>query len=168
MILTDIEIFADASGPLALSEKLRLRLSPAPLAGWMLGFIDPFLKAKVSRSFSTETDPVGNPWAALAPLTIERRAEEGFPPGPIQYRSGEMASYLTSTNSDIRATTIGTQLTFPGGMAKGKLPYKVGSAQMGNRRTGAPPRPVLGMTLQDGAAITLGLAEYLTAGYQVA
>lgn len=162
MLLLDAVIVGDSVSARAMVAELYRKLSPAPLAGWMLGFVEPLVEKKTQTTFVTESDPKGNPWAALAPSTIEDRVSQGFAEGPIQYRTGELYAYFKDNKSDILATQIGTQMTWPGQPPTGeKLPYKVGSAQTGNSRTGAPPRPVMGLTLQDGAEITAGLFEYL-------
>lgn len=162
MLLLDAAIIGDASSARRMVAELYAKLSPALLGGWMVGFVEPLVEKNTMNTFAQESDPKGNPWAPLAPSTIENRLSEGYPEGPIQYRSGELYQYFEGAGSDIIATQIGTQMTWPGQPPTGeKLPYKVGSAQRGNARTGAPPRPILGLTLQDGAEITAGLFEYL-------
>lgn len=162
MLLLDIQFDGDITSSLAMIERTRLRLSAAPLAGWMNSFVDPFLKTRTAMNFASESAPKGDPWAPLAPSTIQRRLDEGYAAGPIQYRTGEMYDYFTTNRSDVTAMVSGVKLTYPSeAKPPGKLKYKIGSAQSGNMRTGAPPRPVLGMTLQDGEAIMMGLFEYI-------
>lgn len=162
MLLIELEFLGEIDASLAMIERTRLKLSAAPLAGWMSGFVDPFLKTRTAMNFAAESSPKGDPWASLAPSTIQRRLDEGFPAGPIQYRTGEMYNFLTEGRSDLTAMASGVKMVYPSEKTPpGKLKYKVGSAQAGNMRTGAPPRPVMGLTLQDGEAIMMGLFEYV-------
>lgn len=163
--LLDAEVVGDRFSSMAMVRALFAKLEPAPMSGWLIGFAMPVAKQGSMQTFASESDPKGDPWAALAPSTIEDRINQGYGAGPIQQRTGELHSYFAEAEAAITATTIGVSMQWPGNAPSGdRLPYKVGSAQAGNRRTGAPPRPILGLTLQDGAVITERLFLYLMSG----
>lgn len=157
-----VDFVAEYSEAIAMIERMKLRLSASGVAAWMLSEVQPYFHLRSANSFVREVDPYGDPWAALAPSTIDSRISQGFNAGPIQYRTGELYDFFAGASSDIIATQLGTQMVFPGqGQMSGDLPYKVGSAQAGNARTGAPPRPIIGITIQDAEHILMGLYEYV-------
>lgn len=159
------EIWADASSAIHMAELVRLKLAPGPLAGFLQGVVEPHLKDETDATFGKEASPAGDPWAPLAPSTIQNRLDEGYLSGPIQYRSGELFNFFQDAGSDILATPAGTQMDWPSksgiDAGSGRLKYKVGSAQRGNKRTGAPPRPIMGLTIHDLEFVTMGLLEYI-------
>lgn len=165
MLQLDTEVVGDHYSAYFMVKELFGKLEPAPMSGWLLGFAQPVVKEGTDRAFATESEPAGNPWAPLAPSTIDDRVSQGFGEGPIQIRTGELAGYFDDAQSAIIATQIGVQMKWPGELAQGdRLPYKVWSAQYGNARTGAPPRPVMGLTVSDAAEITTRLFFYLLGG----
>lgn len=157
-----VEFVAEYSEAIVLIERMALKLSASGIGAWMLGEVDPYLHMRSANSFVRESDPLGDAWKALAPSTIDDRIAQGFKSGPIQYRTGELYQFFKDAHSDILATQLGTEMKFPGdGQMNGDIPYKVGSAQAGNARTGAPPRPIMGITIADAEHIMMGLYEYV-------
>lgn len=67
--------------------------------------ISAVLAADVERSFELERDPeTGVPWARLRAETIRERAEQGYWPGKILQRTGQLAaSYERSHGRDFAA-----------------------------------------------------------------
>lgn len=62
----------------------RLRSIQRPLRGWAN-----WLLGETERQFATETDPDGQPWAALAPSTLRQKRALGYP-DDILTRTGDM------------------------------------------------------------------------------
>lgn len=161
-LLIDMQIIGDSVAARHMVDALFAKLEPAALAGFLLGTVEPIIKHETTDNFIGEHNPKGDPWAPLAPYTIEDRLNQGYAEGPIQYRSGEMYQYFQGAEADINATQIGVGITWPGSQPiDDVLFWKVASAQGGNRVSGAPPREVLGLTLQDGEKIMMGLFEYV-------
>lgn len=161
-LLIDMQIIGDSVASRMMCRTLFAKLEPGPLAGFLLSTVEPIVKHETADNFVGEHDPKGNPWAPLSPVTIADRIARGYAEGPIQYRSGEMYGFFNAAKGNINATQIGTALTWPGKPPTDeKLFWKVASAQGGNSVSGAPPRPVLGLSLQDGEKIMMGLFEYV-------
>lgn len=145
----------------ALLQQLMIKLEPEGLGVFLSGTIRPYLQERVLARFGSEGDEaVGGPWAALAPSTIANRIALGFESGPIQQRTGELISFF-SNDGEIRSTLIGTNLIYPSPTPAGDLYYKLASAQRGNLRTGAPPRPILALDSLDQEFALMQLSNYI-------
>jgi phage gpG-like protein len=53
-------------------------------------------KPEMERIEAERFDAEGYGWAPLAPATLEDRARQGFPPGPILHRTGELRDSLVN------------------------------------------------------------------------
>jgi phage gpG-like protein len=62
----------------------------------------PAVAQRASREFESQFSRQGSPhWADLKPGTVRRRIVEGFPPGPILTKSGDLrASYADLAHDD--------------------------------------------------------------------
>ncbi|ANA87252.1 hypothetical protein SEA_GIBBLES_17 [Gordonia phage Gibbles] len=68
---------------------------------------------KTENMFSAESDPFGNKWAPLAPATISRRSSLGFPPAPINVRTGKMKDYMTPSVPDVIGSGAFVSMAYP-------------------------------------------------------
>jgi hypothetical protein len=130
---------------LAMIAAVEKALDPVSVGEWLLTEFDPFLSQRAAYRFAEQGDDASGSWPELADYTVYDRINLGYGAGPIQVRTQDLEDYITETPGDIFITQAGARMVFPGSGATqaNKLKYKVGSAQKGNVRTGAPPRPVL-------------------------
>lgn len=114
-------------------------------AAWLSGVMGPFLQERAEMRFANEGDDAVGMWQSLKPSTIRIRAQQGFPPGPINHRTGELERLLTE--DPVVAAPIGpvAELAFPA-MPGGELKEKLKTAQQGKAHPKTPPRPVVGLS----------------------
>lgn len=162
---TFVTFFGEEEAVLRMTEMLKIKLSPAPLASFMQGSLVPHFKQRAAQAFSSESDPRGEIWAPLSPTTISIRESEGYGPGPINVRTSELESYFQTADSDIDVNLLGVTLTWPSRHIPdgndGTLKWKISTAQYGNSRSGAPARRVVGVNIQDMEFAVMGLLGYL-------
>ena len=117
---------------------------------------------KTEKMFDKEVDPNGDPWTPLSEATREIRVNLGFPPGPINTRSGRLRDYLVSSRPDILGHSDGViSYAFPSrGWPDSDLITRMKQA---NGKLRGPARSVVGMSAGDVAYVlsTLGATVYL-------
>lgn len=72
-----------------------------PSIMFAMGHIHRHFTGKAIDMFNSETDPQGEAWKPLAEATKQIRVSLGYPPGPINERSGRLRDYLVTAKSDI-------------------------------------------------------------------
>ena len=114
-----------------------------------------YLMASTSRTFEAEGRPAK--WKPLSPYTIQDRAEQGFPPGPILVRTGKLKKSLTqpgATGSIQKATPRTVQYG-------SSLPYfqihQVGTSDI-------PKRVMVLLQQQDKAQVSRIINTYIREG----
>ena len=110
-----------------------------------MGRAEAILHAAVSRNFERESAG-DDPWAALAPSTIEGRVRAGYPPGPILQRTHALASSISGGHGKDFAE-VGT------GVEYGQY-HQTGTRKM-------PARPFLIATERDLDLIGEAIADYI-------
>ncbi len=60
----------------------------------MTAEIGRLLLDRTMRRFDAQTDPDGNRWRALSPLTLRSRNRQGFPDVPILFRTGTLRNAI--------------------------------------------------------------------------
>lgn len=160
-----VEIDADTTEAAAVILQLQTRLSPAGLATFLQGIVDPFIRNRIQGRFTSEGDDVSGAWHPLEQATQQIRAAYGYPPDhPINVRTGEMQDFLVNTQSDVVMTGIGAELMHPPLTASAALSQKIATAQGGRASPSTPARPVIGVNENDVLFITSELVVYITEG----
>lgn len=136
-------------------------INPVALADFLDIKVDPYVRARVKARFAGQGDDVVGQWAAHRPATAVYRQEQGFAPGPINRRTGEMERFLTEHESLVTAMGDGAMLTAPGRAASGELATKLRRAQQGDKEVNTVPRPVIGMNAQDLVAVMALLGDHV-------
>jgi len=153
-----IKVTGDAAKALA---KLNQGLSTPSLMAALIHVHGHFVE-KTEKMFDKEVDPYGNPWTPLTEATREIRVNLGFPPGPINTRSGRLRDYLVSARPDILGHSDGViSYAFPSrGWPDNDLIIRMKQADGQGR---GPARPVVGMNAGDVGFVlsTLGASVYL-------
>lgn len=162
----DFQIVGDRTGVQEMLNHVDSALSPVGLGLFLHGAIAPHLKRRAASRFKGEGDDAVGKWAPLEESTILIREGYGFPPGPINRRTGELENYIVNGGSDVKSVPGMSTLTYPDpNKARGPhLSKKVQTAQMGKPgRSGKPTprRPVLGMNETDLAAVMTKLAIHV-------
>lgn len=149
-----ILVYGNATGVQAMLAHLQNKLSPPNLGAFLLGQVDPYLRARADARFQSEGDDVTGKWAPLEQATEMIRASQGFPAAhPINERTGELRDYLANAPSAVSMNVIGTTLTYPGAAPSGELADKMATAQAGRSYPETVARPVLGMNHNDLTAV---------------
>lgn len=143
--------------------RLNMALSPVGMMGFLSTTVAPFIRRRASARFAGEGDDVVGKWLPLAESTVDIRSRMNLPIGgehPINQRTGDLYDYITESPADVQPLPMGAQLTYPGVAATGWLEEKVKTAQTGKTHPATPPRPVLGLGVQDLAFVmgSLGIA----------
>lgn len=81
---------------------IRARLSLPPL----INEIGELLLKRTLERFDRQVDPNGTPWKALAPATLRRRRESGYPELPALNRSGQLRAAIQIIKTRISAGTL--------------------------------------------------------------
>lgn len=129
--------------------RLATALSPLGMIPFMEMVIAPQLSRRAKGRFAGEGDAaVGGKWAPLRPATVVMRTQQGYGPGPINRRTGELENWVTNGGQDAFPVGPDTTMQFPGKPISGELERKVQRAQQGDGgRT--VPRPVLAVDESD-------------------
>jgi hypothetical protein len=151
-------IFVNTVTVEALLLRTYAAVSPASLTTWLGGPFSDNLQQRAAERFAVEGTDDG-PWAALASATLEIRHNLGYPPGPINYRSGEMYRYITGASGQVVATGDGAALTWPGN-APSEIQEKIATAQ--GYDSNVPAREVIGMGASDLQFALASLAGWIS------
>lgn len=158
-----LALVADYAGGWALRdlEKIDAGLSPAGIAPFLKALVNQFQSSARDR-FATEGADVGG-WEELKESTLRIREELGFPPGPINERTGRLKQYVVENQGEVLYDGIGTQLQWPSPAPGGgtDLAYSYGTAQAGSNHWRTPARPVVALTFDDVVAINLAFGRFV-------
>lgn len=145
--------------------KLEMMLGPAMLGTFLAGPVVEHFQDKFTRYFETESSASGA-WVPLSEVTIRDRVEQGFGPGPINDRTGELRGFVTESPGNVRVLETLAVLTFPGPVPTGELGRKVKTAQAGGTFQGhdVPARPVIDADESDLLYIMSALSFFIEAG----
>lgn len=122
----------------------------------------PILEERAERRFASEGDEMTGKWSPLTPFTQEMRAQGGFgPAGPINVRTGAMKRHILQREPEAIPMPTGGTLYFPKRGGAGKTLQKMRTAQQGEKKSGTPPRPVVGVSVRDMELILVALAAHI-------
>jgi len=160
--MIQVEVVADPNSPALKSlGQLELILSEASMAGFLKNFVVGYLQGRAQERFDMEGDDTVGKWVPLKESTLRIRAEKGFPSGPINVRTGELRDFVVNNPGSI-GVDVGATLTWPTGLPEGNtLVYKYRVSQTGTMSGRVPPRPTVGMSFRDMAAINVMLGGFI-------
>lgn len=127
------------------------------------------VRERAAQRFAGEGDDVSGKWAPLLPATQEIRSRGEWPVGPtspINKRTGELEDYITKSDAQVVAHSLGATMTYPKPTTRKSISQKMKTAQQGRSIPRTVPRPVLGLNERDLSAVLLGLAFHVR-GYKV-
>lgn len=150
-------------------QRLSSSLSTVELWRFLDRFVGPYLQDKVDARFRREgAEPGYSKWQPLAEGTIWIRKKTGFPPGPINVRTGHLRDWVRTYAAS------GDMLQMPATDAPtAEMASKFKVAQLGGHGTHgkgkitgnpAPPRPVLRFSVQNREVIKRNLAKWVANG----
>lgn len=149
MVSYDVTIPANQPA-LRLLDKLDGALSPASLGLFLKGPILDHLKDAAAERFVMQGDKAAGKWQPLKESTKRIRVSKGFPPGPINVRTGRLREFVFTNNGQVMYDGLGTNLAWPDGPHdNGELAHSYRTAQAGSTRWGTPARPVVDMGFED-------------------
>lgn len=129
------------------------------------GMVDPYLRERIERRFAGEGDDVVGQWAPLAQSTIQMRQDQGFGGAhPINERTGVMKRHLLDAPPDTVPHSLGATMWSPGRAVSASTGRKIRTAQSGGTTPEGrfvPPRPVLGVGVQDLETVLVLLGQYM-------
>lgn len=159
--MTSIEIIVDAAAVEEVLGILEAATSPESLGEWLGSDVSNFLQQRAVARFASEGDDASGKWAPLSDATVAIREALGYGgSSPINVRTGELMDFITSAHGDVGDSLAGVQLSFPGGNA-GDSQTKFNAAQSGNKKSGAPARPVVAIGEEDLTEIMILLTEHI-------
>lgn len=155
--------------------RLMMRLRQSSLRIFMQDKVRPFINQRTRDRFRTEGDDASGKWAQLQLTTGRIRMFQGFPPlHPINVRTGQLRTFVTTSSRVSSAGQNGASITFPGTLPRGEIRHKLEIAQVGGRgrdrnsRSGpnraAPPRPVLALGFVDQQFVGRSLLDWIKVG----
>ena len=100
-----------------------------------------YLLDRVDENFASERSPTGNPWKALAPMTVAKRGSAH----PILDVSGGLERSFIF-RADDSSVEVGTNRLFPSGQSAAAIHQKGGRA---GRGVYIPARPMVGANERD-------------------
>lgn len=154
-------VYVEAQTVQALLTRAMLGVSPPSMLAWLNASVDPYLRQRASSRFASEGDDASGKWAGLQASTLSFRAAGGFPPTPINRRTGELEAYITGSPSRTEMTMMGANLTFPGSPPSGWLATKVATAQEGKSDPATVARPVLAVSATDVSWTLTSMAQWI-------
>lgn len=160
----DFDIVGDEHGVQKMLDRIDSALSPAGLAFFMHGAVQPWLIKRAKARFASEGDDASGKWAPLQQATVEFRESQGFEGShPINRRTGELEAYITQSDVDVVSAPGVTSLKFPGTNTKASksIAEKMRTAQKGRTSPATVPRPVIGLGERDLAAVMTELAFHI-------
>lgn len=149
-------------GALAFLERLDGVISPLGLGGFINSIVQPKIQSSARERFASEGQDVGG-WEPLKESTLRFREAQGFPPGPINERTGRLREYIVENQGTVAYDGLGTFFSWPTPppIAGSDLAYSYATAQSGSSRWRTPARPVAAISFEDMVAINLGLGKWL-------
>jgi len=161
----DFGVQADDAEKLFL--KLENLLSPEMLAVFMAGPVVQHFQQRFNEFFEDQGTPSGA-WQPLSEVTIADRVEQGFGPGPINERTGQLRDFITDSPGEVRVLATLAVLTYPGPLPSGELGRKVKTAQQGGTFSGhsVPARPVMEIDETDMLFTMSALNFYIERGME--
>ena len=156
-----IDVEVDALDVKAKMQRLDIALSDQSLESFLRNNARDYIWARVESRFNQEGDDVTGPWQPLSQATVAMRRALGYPgPGPINFRTGDMFTFLEGAPGV--TTGSGTvEWEFPGPGMSQDIFDKLQTAQKGKNNPRTVPRPVLGMNHVDSEFITGELADFI-------
>ena len=165
--LIDIQIIGDSRDVHSRLEGMDRAFDPQRIAVWLVAGVDPILRRRTETRFASEGDEISGKWLSLRPFTVSERERHGFPgEHPINVRTGEMKRHLLDSPPRAAVHTLGASMWSPGEPGAGDTANKVRIAQQGGTTPEGrpvPPRPVLGIGLEDLEATLISLAVHIAA-----
>lgn len=164
-----IQVWAEAepSSIAAATRGIERAISDASIEAWLAAEASPYLANQTRVRFANEGDPTVGQWAQLTSATVGIRESKGYPgEHPINKRTGALEQYLTQASGRIEPTATGVELVTPEDSPDGELALKLVTAQSGGTSKWGnpiPKRPVLGIGLDDGLALTKLLEAHIEA-----
>jgi hypothetical protein len=136
-------IVVDATSVEAMFRAAHVTLETVSIAAWLRGPMLEFIQERAEERFLMEGNDDG-PWKELKQATLDIRMSLGFPPGPINYRTGELERFITGQGSNISPAGDAVVMTYPSFTPTGEMGEKVATAQ-GFEAPKIPARQVLGL-----------------------
>lgn len=164
-----IEVWAEAepSSIAAATRGIEHAISDASIEIWLAAEASPYVANQARVRFANEGDPTVGQWAQLSSATVGIRESKGYSGAhPINKRTGALEAYITQAAGRIEPTSTGVQLVTPEDTPDGELALKLATAQGGGTSKWGnpiPKRPVLGIGLEDGLALTRLLEAHIEA-----
>lgn len=126
----------------------------AGMGAFMRTAMDPYLRRTAASYFRQQGGPGAGqaviPWQPLEPATEQIRIAQGYQPGPINDRSGEMKRFITQQpNPQILSGPGLATMFWPGAPSNQETAKKLRTAAGGKAQPKTPPRPVIGVTQSD-------------------
>lgn len=141
---------------------------PVAMELFMRGTARPMLQQKMKSRFGGAGDgSVGGRWRPLSEASQRIRQagiDAGYYPGitpssPINIRTNEMYSFLTSADGDFFSTSFMSTFMYPGRITNERVYNKIHTAQLGKDST--PRRPVLGIESSESIMIIEALGGFV-------
>ena len=105
--------------------------------------VEDILKDRLKYRFQFEGDSASGQWSPLRPETVDIRLKFGYGGAhPINYRTGDLQSFLETSGSSTRSSKGESAVRWPEKQPTGKNRKSLTQAQKGGRN-GSPARPVL-------------------------
>lgn len=165
MTAFSIEFTIDAASTEAAMGLLQEKISIGAIGEWLGSDVNNFLQQRAKARFSSEGDDAAGRWTSLADTTVAIREALGYGgPSPINIRTGDLFQYVTGSAGQVTESSEGVALDFPN-LNNNTVQAQLSNAQSGNKRTGAPARPVIALGEQDLLGIMVSLTGHM-AGFE--
>lgn len=145
--------------------ELGQRLDGVALSAWLSKVVSPYIRARIAVRFAGEGDDVSGSWNPLTVATQQIRMNQGFGPGPINRRYGQLYEFLMNSPGISVAAGFGAELNHPGPVGDWRTKVKLQTAQSGKANPRTPARPVIGLNNNDYLFISSELTAYLIEGF---
>jgi len=161
-----INIEVEKEDVVAVLDRMRSIFQPVTLQEFLRVGPTKTLQARAQARFDAEGDQASGKWAPLRFSTVAIRDRAGFPgANPINKRTGELESFMTSSTGVTMSDGDGAILVWPSSPG-GELFEKLNTAQRGKPKQanfGATvPRPVVAVDETDAALILEDLMQWFT------
>lgn len=164
MTVPNVEIQVDLKELNKVLDRLGQALEYRQLSTIFVSRVEQYLRNRTESRFSNEGDDASGTWAPLKTPTLIFRKRQGYPPGPINVRSGELRRWATTAGLGHSAKGGGVEFQYPQTKPTGELLKKVTTAQRGNKR--AVPRLILATNDHDleriMTEVQTGIEDYVT------